>query len=137
MTPASLVIVADRGGLRAYSEKQTPTRGPSLHLVQAFDVPDVLNAVTLRHRTPMSDWPQMEAEMERRACTELALAIARIVEETRNEGWSLAAPESIYWRIVELLPAEVRGRIVEHVESDLVKIPAAALPQHFRSLQPL
>jgi len=40
-------------------------------------------------------------------------------------------------KIVEQLPPEIRERIVEHVESDLVKLPVAALPSHFRSLQPI
>src|SRR6266487_4119683 len=38
MIPASLVIAADRGSLKAYRVDQTPTRGPSLKLIQAFDV---------------------------------------------------------------------------------------------------
>jgi hypothetical protein len=96
-----------------------------------------MDAVSTRHETPMTDWPQLEAEMDRRACKELATEIAKIVERNRGEGWSLAAPESIYWKIVDLLPPEIRERIVEHVESDLVKLPAAALPPHFRSLQPI
>src|SRR6267143_1062083 len=40
MTPTSLIIVADRGSLKAYRVDETPTRGPSLKLVQAFDVTD-------------------------------------------------------------------------------------------------
>src|SRR3954466_14457722 len=40
MTPTSLIIVADRGTLKAYRVDETPTRGPSLHLVQAFDLTD-------------------------------------------------------------------------------------------------
>jgi len=40
MIPASLVIVADRGSLKAYQVNETPTRGPSLKLVQAFDITD-------------------------------------------------------------------------------------------------
>lgn len=137
MTAASLIIVADRGSLRAYRVRQTPTRGARLRLVQAFDVPDVMNAATMRHRTPMSDWPQMETEMERRAVHELATEIAKIVTRNRGEGWSFAAPESIYQKIVDLLPPEIRERIVEHVESDLVKTEISKLPEHFRSLQPI
>jgi hypothetical protein len=137
MTASSLIIVADRGSLRAYRVQETPTRGPHLELVQAFEVTDVMNAPTMRHITPMSNWPQMEAEMERRACKELATEIAKIVERNAGEGWSFAAPESIHAAIVDLLPAEIRERIVEHVESDLVKLPAEALPSHFRSLQPI
>ncbi len=137
MTTTSLIIVADRGSLRAYRVTETPTRGARLRLVHAFDVPDVMNAATMRHRTPMSAWPQMEAEMERRAFHDLATEIAKIVGCNRGEGWSFAAPESIYSKIVDLLPPEIRERIVEHVESDLVKTEISKLPEHFRSLQPI
>jgi Protein required for attachment to host cells len=137
MTASSLIIVADRGSVRAYRAKDTPTRGPSLKLVQAFEVTDVMHAASMRHSTPMTDWPQLEAEMNRRVCKELATEIAKIVERNPGEGWSFAAPESIYAKIVAHLPREIQERIVEHVESDLVKLPAAALPSHFRSLQPI
>jgi hypothetical protein len=136
MTASSLIVVADRGSLRAYRVEETPTRGPHLKLVQAFEVTDVMNAPSTRHSTPMTDWPQLEAEMDRRICKELATEIAKIVEHNAGEGWSFAAPESIGAKIIEHLPQEIRERIVEHVESDLVKLPAAALARHFRSLQP-
>jgi hypothetical protein len=71
MTATSLIIVADRGSLRAYRVQETPTRGPHLELVQAFEVTDVMDATSTRHETPMTDWPELEAEMERRVCKEL------------------------------------------------------------------
>src|SRR4029078_2386538 len=40
MTPSSLIIVTDRGGLKANRVNETPTRGPSLQLVQAFNNTD-------------------------------------------------------------------------------------------------
>jgi Protein required for attachment to host cells len=137
MTATSLIIVADRGSLRAYRVQETPTRGPHLELVQAFEITDVINAASTRHTTPMTDWPQLEAEMDRRICKELATEIAKIVERNPRGGWSFAAPKSIYAKIVEHLPPEIRERIIEHVESDLVKLPTAALLSHFRSLQPI
>jgi hypothetical protein len=106
-----------------------------LELVQAFEVTDVMDAASTRHETPMTDWPELEAEMDRRICKELAAEITQTVERNMGEGWSFAAPESIHRKIVEQLPPEIRERIVEHVESDLIKLPAAALPSHFRSLQ--
>jgi hypothetical protein len=106
-------------------------------LLQAFEITDVMNAASTRHETPMTDWPELEAEMDRRVCKELAVEIVKIVERNAGEGWSFAAPESIHKKIVEQLPPEIRKRIVEHVESDLVKLPAAALLSHFRSLQPI
>ena len=137
MSASSLIIVADRGSLRAYRVEQTPTRGSHLELVQAFEITDVMNATTTQHTTPMTAWPQLEAEMDRRICKELATEITKIVERNAGEGWSFAAPESIHAKIVEHLPSEIRERIVEHLESDLVKLPPAALPSHFRSLQPI
>ena len=137
MTASSLIIVADRGSLRAYCAYETPTRGPHLELVQAFEVTDVMNAATTRHTTPMTDWPQLEAEMERRACKELAAEIAKIVERNQAEGWSFAAPASIHTPIVDLLPLEIRQRIVEHLKSDLVKIDPVKLPEYFRSIHPI
>jgi hypothetical protein len=137
MTATSLIIVADRGSLRAYRVQETPTRGPHLELVQAFEVTDVMNAPSARHTTPTPDWPALEAEMDRRICKELATEIAKTVERNAVKGWSFAAPESIHRKIMEHLPPEIQERIVEHVESDLVKLPTAALLSHFRSLQPM
>lgn len=137
MTASSFIIVADRGSLRGYRVQETPTRGAHLELVQAFEVTDVMNAASARHSTPMTDWPQLEAEIDRRICKELAAEIAKTVEHNAGETWSFAAPQSIYAKIVEHLPPEIQERIVEHVEADLVKLPAAALPSHFRSLQPI
>ncbi|HMH45244.1 MAG TPA: host attachment protein, partial [Pyrinomonadaceae bacterium] len=68
---------------------------------------------------------------------QLADQIAKIVESDGVEGWSFAAPASIHAAIVDLLPASVRNRIVEHVKSDLVKTEPSKLPAHFRSLQPM
>ena len=79
MTATSLIIVADRGSLRAYRVQETPTRGPHLDLVQAFEVTDVMDAASTQHETPMTDWPALEAEMDRRVCKELATEIAKIV----------------------------------------------------------
>jgi hypothetical protein len=57
--------------------------------------------------------------------------------EQAPEGWSFAAPSQIYSSIADLLPPEIRNRIVEHVHADLVKVPVAQLAERFRSLQPV
>ena len=152
MTPSSLIIVTDRGSLKAYRVDETPTRGPSLKLVQAFNVTDahgrLVDKVTdLAGRFPVSDGAggrhansiaertQLETETDRRIYKQLADQIAKIVESDGVEGWSFAAPASIHAAIVDLLPRKVRDRIVEHVKSDLVKTESSKLPAHFRSLQ--
>jgi Protein required for attachment to host cells len=153
MTPSSLVIVTDRGSLRAYRVNETPTRGPSLQLVQAFNLTDAhgrlidkLSDLAGRfpvtegggaHRGPASiaERTQLATEMDRRIQKELADQITNIVSQNGKDGWSFAAPAEIHTAIVDRLPAGIRQRIVEHVKSDLVKVEAARLISHFRSLR--
>src|SRR5918996_510197 len=155
MTPTSLIIVTDRGSLKAYKVNETPTRGPSLQLFQAFDLTDahgrLIDKVTdLAGRFPVTNGAgghhgaasiaertQLETETDRRIQKQLAEQIVKIVSSNGKEGWSFAAPASIHAAIVDLLPAAVRDRIVEHVKSDLVKTEPAKLPAHFRSLRPI
>jgi len=153
MTPSSLLIVTDRGGLKAYRVNETPTRGPSLQLVQAFNMTDAHGRLVdklsdFAGRFPVTDGAgshhgaasiaertQIEVETDRRIQRELADQITKIVSRNGKEGWSFAAPAEIHSAIVELLPPTVRDRIVEHVKSDLVKIEPAKLISRFRSLQ--
>jgi hypothetical protein len=153
MTPSSLVIVTDRGSLKAYRVNETPTRGPSLQLVQAFNITDAHGRMVdkvsdFSGRFPVSDGAgahhgpasiaertQLEAETDRRIQKELADQIKKIVSTNGKEGWSFAAPAEIHSAIVDLLPPAMRDRIVEHVKSDLVKVEPAKLISRFRSLQ--
>ncbi len=154
MTPTSLIIVADRGSLKAYRVDETPTRGPSLRLIQAFDLTDahgklidkvtdlagrfpVSDGVGGRHANSIAERTQLETETDRRIHRQLADQIVKIIDRSGKEGWSFAAPAEIHGAIVDLLPRAARDRIVEHVKSDLVKIESAKLPSHFRSLRPL
>src|ERR1700732_5067153 len=96
MTPTSLVIVADRGSLKAYRVNETLTRGPSLQLVQAFNITDahgrMVDKVTdLAGRFPVSDGAGMhhhgasiaesklENETDRRIYKQLADQIVKLV----------------------------------------------------------
>lgn len=157
MITTSLIIITDRGGLRAYKVDETPTRGASLELVQAFETTDAHGryqdkmtdqagafpaggggtASNGRHQNAIAERQGIETENDRRIFRQLAESIAAVVKGEGMVGWSFAAPASIHAAIVDLLPPEVRDRIVEHVKSDLVHIELAALPQHFRSLQPI
>jgi hypothetical protein len=151
MTPTSLIIVTDRGSLKAYKVSETPTRGPHLQLVQAFDTTDAhgryQDKLTDQAGASSSGAPgQMnsiaertgiDTENDRRIFRQLADSITEIAEREGKDGWSFAAPASIHSAVVDLLPPIVRDKIVEHVKSDLVKIEPAKLPAHFRSLQPV
>jgi Protein required for attachment to host cells len=153
MTASSLIIVTDRGSLKAYRVNETPTRGPSLQLVQAFDITDAHGRLVdrvsdLAGRFPVTNGAgahrgagsiaertQLATETDRRIQRELADQITKIVSPNGKEGWSFAAPAEIHGAIVDLLPTAVRDRIVEHVKSDLVKVEPAKLISRFRSLK--
>jgi protein required for attachment to host cells len=154
MTPSSLIIVTDRGSLKAYKVNETPTRGPSLQLVQAFDVTDAhgrmgdkvtdlagrfgaSDGAGVHHHGASISESKMETETDRRIYKQLADQIVKIVGSDNAAGWSFAAAPNIHKAIVDLLPDRVRNRIVEHVKSDLVKIEPAKLHTHFRSLHPI
>ena len=153
MAPTSLIIVADRGGVKAYRVNDTPNRGASLQLVQAFDITDAhgrydekltdqagrfpVSDGNGRHANAIAERTALETENERRICKQLAEHIADIVKRESVEGWSFAAPSPIHASITELLPSSIRNRVVEHVKSDLVKTEPSKLSTHFRSLQPL
>ena len=68
MTTSSLIILADRGGLKAYSVTETPTRGPSLRLVDEFQITGAERELPFnvessqRHIILMSDWMGLDAE---------------------------------------------------------------------------
>jgi hypothetical protein len=74
MTTCSLIVLADRGGLKAYRVNETPTRGPSLHLVHDFEITGSERELPFnvessqRHVTLISDWPALEGETNRRLC---------------------------------------------------------------------
>ena len=147
------MIVTDRGSLKAFRVNETPTRGPSLQLVQAFNITEAHGRLIDKvsdlagrfpvtegagaHRGPAStaERTHLATETDRRIQKELADQIAKIVSENAEDGWSFAAPAEIHTAIVNLLPAGVRRRIVEHVKSDLVKVETARLMSHFRSLR--
>ena len=154
MTTTSLIIVTDRGSLKAYKVDDTPTRGPSLRLVNAFDTTEAHGRFqdkvtdqagrfssgdgTNGTHSGVAERTGIDNETDRRIFRQLADNIADVLKrEAPGEGWSFAAPASIHSAVVALLPTDLRERIVEHVKSDLVKIEVADLPKHFRSLQPI
>ena len=159
MTPISLLVVADRGNLKAFKVEDTPNRGPSLQLVQAFEITDAhgryqdkftdqagrfpvgtageggTSSGEGRHANAIAERQNLETENDRRIHKQLADHLEEIVRKEAPEGWSFAAPASINSTVVDLLTSDIRDRIVENVKSDLVNIDSAKLPTHFKSLQ--
>src|SRR5205814_9831856 len=109
MTPTSLIIVTDRGSLKAYKVSKTPTRGPQLEIVQAFDTTDAHGRLQDKLTDQAGAFPNgaapgqmnsiaerggMETENDRRIQKQLADSITEIVTREGRDGWSFAAPSS-------------------------------------------
>src|SRR5438105_10783174 len=99
MTPTSLIIVADRGSLKAYKVDETPNRGASLQLVQALEITDAhgryddkltdqagrfpVSNGSGNHAASIAERTALETENDKRICKQLADHIAEVV---RREG---------------------------------------------------
>src|SRR5450432_3115366 len=117
MTPTTLIVVAYRGGVKAYRVNDAPNRGASLQLVQAFGITDAHgrydNKLTdqagrfpvgdgnSRHANSIAEHTALEMENDRRICKQLA----EVVKRETTAGWAFAAPASIHSSVTELLPA--------------------------------
>jgi hypothetical protein len=144
--------------MKAYRVNETPTRGTTLQLVQSMEFTDAHGryqdkltdqagrfpvgdgggmAGSGRHQNAIAERQGLETENDRRIFRQVAESIADVVKTEAPEGWAFAAPAEFQPAIIDLLPREVRDRIVEHVRADLVKVPVADLPGRFRSLQPV
>src|SRR6476646_2437637 len=112
MTPTSLIIVDDRGDIKAYRVKKTPNRGAKRQVMQALDLPDAhgrygdkltdqagrfpVSDGNGRHANSIAERTALELENERRICKQLAEHIAEVVKREGAGGWSFAAPASIH-----------------------------------------
>ena len=74
-------------------------------------------------------------EFSRRAIKQVAEQIAEVIKNEKAEGWLLAAPALMNSALVDELPAELRNRMIENVQADLVRLDTSKLVSHFQSLQ--
>ena len=115
--------------VKSLSGDQTPTRGPSLQLVQAFDFTDAHGRMVdkvsdLAGRFPVTNGAGIHhgagsiaerTHLERRPIGAFPTSLpirSQKVSVNGKEGWAFAAPAEIHAAIVDLLPAAVRDRIV-------------------------
>lgn len=150
----SLLIVTDRGGLRAYKVTPNPSRAPGLHLLDSFEAQETHgryeDKLTDRagqfqggsHGTgngPVGGADEhgtIDIENERRACKHVAARINELVMREKPETWLLAVPA----QIDKLITRELQPAVVKHlgntVHANLLKVAPDNLGAHFPELQP-
>ena len=147
----SLLIVTDRGGLRAYKIEPNPNRGPGLHPLDSFQSEDghghLGDKVTDRagrfqgaqmggrHIGGSDEHGTIDIENDRRACKQVAARINELVKREKPETWLLAVPAQIQHQLFEHLDNDAVKHLGQTVKADLLKVEPSKLANHFSVLQ--
>ena len=147
MARAPFIVVADRGIVKAYEVKKTPTHGAMPRLVLETNLKEAHE----RYRDKVTDqaggFPaagpggnanaiaerqRMKAEEDARLFKSVAEQISEILRQYQPLRWSFAAPAEINPAILQRIPLDLRKILDSNVKRDLVKIPTDSLLHHFK-----
>ena len=147
----TLLIVADRGGLRAYRVGENPNRAPGLHLIDSFEAQETHgrfqdkvtdqagrfkgSGAANQSTGGTAEHPTIEMENDRRACKHVAQRINELVAQEKPEGWLLAVPATIHALVEGHLQPEAKEHLAEVVHADLRRSEPAKILTHFSALQ--
>ncbi len=145
----TLLIVADRGGLKAFRVEERPNQKHGLHQIDSDYEQDAhgrfTDKVTDRagrfkgsglgqSQGGSSDHSKTDMENDRRAVKHIAERINELVDKEKPEGWRLAVPAQIDKLLTDHLKPEVRQHLTETVHADLLRAEAADILGHFSAL---
>lgn len=147
---STVIIAANLGHLKAFRLTETPQGTRRLELAKEIEFPDahgrIQDRVTdMAGRFPVGDGTGLsmahgealkaELEVERRLVKEVAEQIESILNAERPEYWHLAATSGIHQALLNELPAELRQRVIRHVQADLTNVPAPEVLAHFAPMK--
>ena len=145
----TLLIVADRGGLKAFRVEERSNGKPGLHQIDSDYEPDAhgryADKVTDRAgrfkgsglgqgQGGSADHSKTDMENDRRAVKAIAGRINELVEKEKPAGWRLAIPAQVARLLEDHLKPEVRKHLTETVHADLLRAEAADILGHFSAL---
>jgi protein required for attachment to host cells len=143
---AKLVIVTDRGLVKAYKLGRGPKGTPHLDLLEqlvleearrrlmdeVMDLAGRRTAPTQRNwGAPLGDSHNLELENQRQLIKEVAGHVERLAHSHRELGICFAAPKEINPLVMEALPRKIRDRIQVNLARDLVKADKEQLLEYF------
>lgn len=145
MASTPLMVVADRGILKAFEVRQT-NHGPSPQLIAETN----LRSAREHYRDKLTDQagafpstgsggnanaiaerPSMEIEEDARLFRSIAQQIEALIRQHQPLSWSFAAPAEINPHILEQIPSDLRKILIENVKRDLTKTRVADFSNHF------
>ena len=149
MPTNTLLIVADRGGLKAFRVEERSNGKPGLHQIDSDYEQDAhgrfTDKVTDRagrfkgsglgqNQGGSSDHSKTDMENDRRAVKHIAERINELVEKEQPARWGLAMPAQIDKLLVEHLKPETRKHLKETVHADLLRAESSDILGHFSAL---
>lgn len=145
--PAKYLVTLDRLHLRIYRYSQQPGQfTPSIQPLDAFDLPNRENFygsdrqerrarfVDSRNRAAElldDDPPPSQEEQEMRLVERLVERISYFLEKNPESTWNLAANPALRDQVMNMLPENLRLRLVQVISKDLVNVPPVELREHF------
>jgi hypothetical protein len=152
MTIPPFIIVADRGSVKSFSIEQTPSRGAAPRLVDAFHVSSAPERYEDRFSDQAGGFPNggsggqgnstaerttLDAELDARACREVADHLQIELLENHPKAWGFAAPAEIASAVLDHVQPGFMKTLRCVVHRDLVKVGAQELMQQFAAAKPL
>ena len=150
MPTNTLLIVADRGGLKAFRVEERPNGKPGLHQIDSDYEQDAhgrfSDKVTDRagrfkgsglgqSQGGSADHSKTDLENDRRAVKHIAERINELVEKEKPADWRLAIPAQIDKLLIDHLKPEVCKHLTETVHADLLRAEASDILGHFSALR--
>ena len=146
IVPAPIIVVVDRGTMKAYWMEQIPTHGWVPRLLEEITFSETHGRYrdrytdqagafpatgTLGYATALAERHGMEREEEAKLFRHIGEQISDFLGKHRPERWSFAAAAEINLGILEQVAPEWRERLTRNIKSDLAKIPVGSLLQYF------
>jgi hypothetical protein len=148
MIPPELLIVADRGLLKAYQFDRPPNRGPMPRLVESLSIVETHGRYQDEYTDQAGAFPDnssggqansiaermsIETEQEARSFRRVASFITDLLKTHRPERWGFAAPPEINGAILNGVANDLQERLVCNIRKDLVKTPPEKLLAHLEA----
>jgi len=135
----NLLIVADRGGLKAFKTSKEPDE-KGIELLEEFLVEDdrglykdkvTDQAGNFRHWGATGEKATIDLENEHRALRKVTHDLIMVLKKYQPASWSFAAPTEINNASLDALDDDMKKHLRHNLKKDLMNIPPRDLMSHF------
>jgi hypothetical protein len=152
MSIPSLLVIADRGCVKAFQVEDTPTHGPMPRLRETFQVSSLPDRMRDEYSDRMGAFPNggtngqgnsiaerhsVGEELQARACREVARHIEMLLSQYQPASWGFAAPAGIAGAVLDELNPDGRSKLKSLVKHDLINVDAKAIISQFTQAEAL